>query len=154
MWKTEKRFCGREFSGLRRRHSGKESASNARDSGSTLGPGRSPGGGNGNPLQYSCLGNSMNRGAWWVTVHEVTKSQTGLWLSMHTQLEVYITFIHILWVQSSHGNMTLQRRLGNTIYVPEGSRRRFCWLTGWCLPHKFPHLTRGRARTGTEVFLS
>ena len=36
--------------------------------------GRSPGGGNGNPLQYSCLGNPMNRGAWWATVHEVAKS--------------------------------------------------------------------------------
>ena len=36
--------------------------------------GRSPGGGNGNPLQYSCLENSMDRGAWWATVHGVTKS--------------------------------------------------------------------------------
>jgi len=38
--------------------------------------GRSFGGGNGNPLQYSCLGNSMDRGAWWATVHGVAKSQT------------------------------------------------------------------------------
>ena len=38
--------------------------------------GRSPGEGNGNPLQYSCLGNPMDRGAWWATVHEVSKSQT------------------------------------------------------------------------------
>ena len=37
--------------------------------------GRSLGGGNGNPLQYSCLENLMDRGAWWATVHEVTKSQ-------------------------------------------------------------------------------
>ena len=36
--------------------------------------GRSPGEGNGNPLQYSCLGNPMDRGAWWATVHGVTKS--------------------------------------------------------------------------------
>ena len=41
--------------------------------------GRPPGGGNGNPLQYSCLENPMDRGAWWATVHRVTKSQT--WLS-------------------------------------------------------------------------
>ena len=43
--------------------------------------GRSPGGGNGNPLQYSCLGNLMDRGAhpWWATVHGVTKSQTLYW---------------------------------------------------------------------------
>ena len=39
---------------------------------------RSPGGGNRNPLQYSCLDNPMNRGAWWATVHQVTKSQTRL----------------------------------------------------------------------------
>ena len=42
------------------------------------GSGRSPGGGNGNPLPYSCLENSMNRGTWWPTVHRVTKSQTQL----------------------------------------------------------------------------
>ena len=40
--------------------------------------GRSPGEGNGNPLQYSCLENSMDRGAWWATVHGVAKSQTRL----------------------------------------------------------------------------
>ena len=39
------------------------------------GLGRSPGKGNGNPLQYSCLGNLMDRGAWWATVHRITKSQ-------------------------------------------------------------------------------
>ena len=38
--------------------------------------GRSPGGGNGNPLQYSCLGNPMERGAWWAIEHVVTKRQT------------------------------------------------------------------------------
>ena len=43
--------------------------------------GRSPGGGSGNPLQYSCLENPMDRGAWWATVHRVAKSQT--WLSTH-----------------------------------------------------------------------
>ena len=48
------------------------------------GLGRSPGGRHGNPLQYSCLQNPMDRGAWWATVHGVTKSQTGLkQLSMH-----------------------------------------------------------------------
>ena len=54
----------------------KESACNAGDSGSIPGSGRSPGEGNGNPLQYSCLENPMNRGAWWATVHRVTKSWT------------------------------------------------------------------------------
>ena len=48
------------------------------DVGLIPGLGRSPGEGNGNPLQYSCLENSMDRGAWQATVHGVTKSQTRL----------------------------------------------------------------------------
>ena len=48
------------------------------DSSSTPGSGRSPGGGNGTPLQYSCLENPMDRGAWRATVHGATKSQTQL----------------------------------------------------------------------------
>ena len=51
-------------------------AEDARDSGSIPGSGRSPGGGNSNPLQYSCLENPLNRGAWQTTAHGVTKSQT------------------------------------------------------------------------------
>ena len=57
---------------------GKASACSAGDSGSIPGLGRSPGEGNGNPFQYSCLENSMDRGAWWATVHGVTKSRTRL----------------------------------------------------------------------------
>ena len=57
---------------------GRESASNAGDPGSILGSGRSPGDGNGYPLQYSCLENSMDRGAWRATVHGVKKSWTQL----------------------------------------------------------------------------
>ena len=49
-------------------------AGDIRDAGLIHGSGRSPGGGHGNPLQYSCLKNPMDRGAWWATVHEVTKS--------------------------------------------------------------------------------
>ena len=49
---------------------------NVGDSGSTPWSRRSPEGGNGNPLKYSCLGNPMDRGVWWATVHGVTKSQT------------------------------------------------------------------------------
>ena len=52
----------------------KESTCNAGDLGSIPGLGRSPGGGNGYPLQYSCLENPMDRGAWWATVHGVAKS--------------------------------------------------------------------------------
>ena len=49
-----------------------------RDVGSIPGSGRSSGGGIGNPLQYSCLENPMDRGAWWATVNRVSKSQTQL----------------------------------------------------------------------------
>ena len=58
--------------------SGKEFTCNAGDVGSIPGSGRSPGEGNGNSLQYSCLENSMDRGAWWATVHGVTKGRTRL----------------------------------------------------------------------------
>ena len=57
---------------------GKVSACSAGDPGSVPGSGRYPGEGNGNPLQYSCLENSKDGGAWWATVHGVPKSQTGL----------------------------------------------------------------------------
>ena len=56
----------------------KASASNAGDLGSIPGSGRSPGEGNGNPFQYSCLENPMDGGAWWATVHRVAKSQIRL----------------------------------------------------------------------------
>ena len=56
----------------------KESACNVEDPGSAPGLGRFPGEGNGNTFQYSCLENSIVRGAWWPTVHGVTKSQTRL----------------------------------------------------------------------------
>ena len=55
---------------------GEESASNAGDPGSIPGSRRSPGGGHGNPLQYSCLENPEDRGAWWATVHGVAKGGT------------------------------------------------------------------------------
>ena len=60
----------------------KNPPANAGDSSLISGSGRSPGGGNGNPLQYSCLGNPMDRGAWRATVHGVAKSWTRL--STHT----------------------------------------------------------------------
>ena len=65
---------------------GKASARSVGNSGSIPGSGRSPGEGNGNPLQYSCLENSMDGGAWWAAVHGVTKSCT--WLSDFTFLWV------------------------------------------------------------------
>ena len=68
------------YLGLSFRHSSvsKESACDAGDQGSVLGSERSPGKGNGSPLQYSCLGNPMDRGAYQATVHEVTKVRHNL----------------------------------------------------------------------------
>ena len=64
---------------------------NAGDAGDLIpGSGRSPGEGNGNPLQFSCLENSMHRGAWWATVHGVEKGRTRL--STHTQ--THTTVVH------------------------------------------------------------
>ena len=66
---------------LSRWYTGKESACSAgdtRDAGLILGLGRLPGEGNGNLPQYSCLGNPLNRGAWWATVHGVAQSRTQL----------------------------------------------------------------------------
>ena len=62
--------------------------------------GRSPGEGNGNPLQYSCLGNPMGGGAWWATVHRVAKSWTGLSTHGTThncpgKMEIDITIIQL-----------------------------------------------------------
>ena len=53
-------------------------AGDIRDAGSIPGLGRSPGGGHGNPFQYSCLENPMDRGAWWAIVHGVIKSKKRL----------------------------------------------------------------------------
>ena len=60
---------------------GKESACSVGDLASVPGWGRSPGGGRGNPLQHSSLGNPMDRGAWWATVHRVTELDTSEQLS-------------------------------------------------------------------------
>ena len=54
---------------------------------------RSSGGGNGNLLQYTCLGNPMDRGAWWATVHGVAKSRTQLSDQVHTHVYTSLSFI-------------------------------------------------------------
>ena len=66
------------------------------------GLGRSPREGNGNPLQYSCLENSMDKGAWWATVHGVAKSQTGL-SNYHSHSLLIVSFLNIM------GNATVSR---------------------------------------------
>ena len=97
---TKRFFKGRGFSprGFSGGSDGKESACGARDLGLMAGSGRSPGGGNGNPHQDSCLENSMDRGAWQATVHGAAKSQT--WLRHWAQIYIYIyqcTHTHTIW---------------------------------------------------------
>ena len=74
----------------------KEPSCNAGDLGSILGLGRSPGAGNGSPLQYSCLENPIDRGAWQATVHEVTRVGHDLVTKpphMYTNVnEILVTF--------------------------------------------------------------
>ena len=77
--------------GFPRGSDGKESSRNVGDPSSIPGLGKSPGGGNGNPFQYSCMENSMDRGAWRATIHRVAKSWT--WLSNFT-----FTFIQLKYV--------------------------------------------------------
>ena len=66
------------------------------DVGSIPGSGRSPGKGNGNPLQYSSLASSMDRGDWWATAHWVTKSQTRLIYEArtHVHLSAFLNDLH------------------------------------------------------------
>ena len=62
---------------------GKNPPANAGNAGLIPGSGRSPGRGNGNPLQYSCLGNTTDKRAWWATVHRVAKNRTRLSTHVH-----------------------------------------------------------------------
>ena len=80
---------------------GKVSAYNVGDLGSIPGLERSPGEGNGNPLQYSCLENPMDGGAWWATVHGVAKSRTRLSNFTHS-----LSFRIVLNLQKNYNHST------------------------------------------------
>ena len=67
---------------------GKEFSCNVRDAGSIPGSRRYPGGAHANPIQYSCLENSMDRGAWLATVHNIAKSQTH-WSEYYIYIYIY-----------------------------------------------------------------
>ena len=76
---TEKNaLCKQKIGGFPGDSAVKNPPANARDLGLIPGSGRSSGEGNGNPLQYSCLGNPMDRGAWWATVHRITRIRYDL----------------------------------------------------------------------------
>ena len=92
----------------------KESACNEGDPGSIPGSGRSPGEGNGNPLQYSCLENPMDRGAWWATVHGVAKSRTRL---SNFTLYTHILFHYDLAQVIEYGSLCSSRTVLFTYFM-------------------------------------
>jgi len=71
------------------------------DAGSVPGSGRSPGGGHGNPLQYSCLENPMDRGDWWATVHskQLDTTEVTYPACTHRIYKIYANFIHVCDMQ-------------------------------------------------------
>ena len=111
-------------------------AGDIRDTGSVPGPGRAPEGGHGNPLQFSCLENPIDRGSWWAAVHRVAKSQT--WLkqgSVHARAHTH-TIIH--WeILAKVFKMDWFRPLKNLLMQ---SQWRHKWLdkkATWSVSHPF-----------------
>ena len=96
---------------------------------SILGSGRFPGIGNSNPLQYSCLENSMDRGVWWVTVHGVAKSQIGHESISHITLLFLSIYLKLLCVSCS---------VVSTSFQPHG-----LWPTRLLCPWNFPDKNTG-----------
>ena len=112
---------------------GKESTSNAEDPGLTSGLGRSPGGGHGNPLQYSCWRIPMDRGAWWAIVHGVTKNLA--WLSISTAQnftqEALAKGLHFKKILRK-GILTITKKLTKGL-VTEWTSDYGCDFYGFCL---------------------
>ena len=106
---------------------GNKSACNAGDPGSIPGLGRSPGEGNGKPLQYSGLENPMDRGAWWATVHVVTKSQT--WLSKEHFHFHFMIELKLCCLPSCHEKNKLIS--GNTWVSRNYSSIKHIFLPNW-----------------------
>ena len=110
----------------------KASAWNAGDPGSIPGSGRSPGKGNGSPLQYSCLENPMDWGAWWAAVHGVTKSWTRL--SDFTYLLYLVDILISLILQGvSISKQLLARVLGKSFCL----EKHLQWSPSHFLPPAF-----------------
>ena len=94
LWKKSKKRLWVVYESFSGASDGWDSAYNVGDLGLVPGLGRSPGEGHGNPLQYSCLENSMDRWAWQATVHGVTKS--WIWLSnWHTHTHTHTQYMHL-----------------------------------------------------------
>ena len=117
---------------------GKEAACTAGDLGSIPGVERSaPGGGNGNPFQYSCLESSMDTGVWWAALHGVAKSWT--WLSMHLHACNHIIIIMIItYIKSSHNTALTSKQ------TPDWQHSFVIW----------PHASRLKLFKSTEFITS
>ena len=122
MW-TSKRILGFPSSVV------KNPPTNAGDVGSVPGSGRSPAEGNSNPLQYSCLGNPMDRGAWWATVHVVEESSITEGLTeTHTHTH---THTHEATVLASEVSLLKVISEMWTWLLLENSGRKRTWKTNW-----------------------
>ena len=121
----------------------KNPPAHARDMGSVPGSGRPPGEGNGNPLQYSCLGNPMDGGAWWATVHGLTKSWTWLsnWAAISNLNSLEMNYLHVSRQKRTHRFFPESRKV--TIEFPQlwpqltkeaGSAFSLCVTDPNCLP--------------------
>ena len=111
--------------GLPRWLSVKESAWQSRRHSSIPGSGRSPGGGNGNPLQHPYLGNPMDRGTWWATVHGMAKDQTQLsnWTHTHAFMFVWNSIPHTVMNFAFFQISLLWCSLGHFLLI-----FCFCWI--------------------------
>ena len=97
-------------------------AGDIRDMGSILGFRRSPGEGHSNPLQYSCLENSMDKGAWQATVHGFTKSQTQLkQLSTYTSKDMYK---QILFTIANRLTINCRQRISWSIFTKHNTTQQ------------------------------
>ena len=92
--------------------------------GSVLGLGRSPGGGHGNPRQYSCMENPMDRGAWWALVHRVAKSQTREHTHTHLHNPGKSLFTKIFSFPGGSDGKESACNVGDLVSVPGLGRSR------------------------------
>ena len=118
---------------------------NAGEAGSIPGLGRSPAGGDGNPLEYSCLENPMDRGAWWATVHGVTQSRTRLrdWAPIHAHETFKSKFFALLclFIFAYGSSVAPASFVQKTIFPPlncfctfvKNNFAIFVWMCFWAL---------------------
>ena len=114
---------------------GKASAYNAGDLGSIPGSGRSPGKGNGNPLQYSCLENSVDGGAWQATVHGVAKNRTRLSDFTFTETHTTESFCCTAEINTLEINYTLNLKMTH-IYLSMKQKHSQTERTDLWLPNR------------------